>query len=161
MGQHNDYTKFGKHNKFNLDNKNRNEFNTAEKNIVEKDNNVIEESTIMEEITSNIVDEISTESQNIEYEELQDNEITNLKEDEIIDINKTDILNDSVILGIVNNCTKLNIRELPDKDSNPIGILNEGDIVKINMNESTDQFYKILTKNNISGYCMKEFIKDN
>ncbi len=127
---HNDYTRFGKYNKF----KNENKDNKKEEEVLE-------------------------ENTNIEYEELTNEEIEKLQEDEIIDVNLDDLVKDELPLGKVSDCEKLNVREQPSKDSKPIEILDKDDIVEIDMNSSTDDFYKVFTKSSKSGYCMKKFIK--
>lgn len=147
MGQHNnDYTKYGKHSKFNLGDKINNKDELKEDNIVEE---------------SSTIEENTKESESIECEEMTKEEVETLTEDDVIDIKESEIINDTVVLGTVFNCAKLNVRKLADKNSDPVAKIDNGDIVKIDMENSTNEFYKVLTKTNISGYCVKEFIKIN
>lgn len=59
--------------------------------------------------------------------------------------------------GVVFGCTKLNVRIKPSKDSTVCYILNNGESVMVNLEESTEDFYKVYTIN-MDGYCMKQFI---
>ena len=61
--------------------------------------------------------------------------------------------------GIVANCKLLNVREKPDKESNSLCVIKEGDEVQIKMSESSDNWYKVVTVTGIEGYCMKQYMK--
>lgn len=56
-------------------------------------------------------------------------------------------------LGVVSNCLRLNVRELPNKRSDVVMIIDSGDTVVIDFNKSTDGWYCVG-----NGYVMKEFI---
>lgn len=60
--------------------------------------------------------------------------------------------------GRVANCVKLNVRKEPKKDAEVAGILNNGVFVVVEVEKSTDEFYKVRTPG-VEGYCMKEFIE--
>ena len=60
--------------------------------------------------------------------------------------------------GRVFNCKKLNIRETPSKESNPVKVIEYGTKVKIDLSESSDEWVKIVTSD-VEGFCMREFIK--
>ena len=65
-------------------------------------------------------------------------------------------------VGIVANCEKLNIRRSPLKDSdgaNSITVLLPGVAVVIDEDESTSNFYKVITEDGLEGYCMRQFIE--
>lgn len=64
----------------------------------------------------------------------------------------------SVAPGAVRNCKKLNLREEPSKSSGVACILLEDESVLIDLENSTDDFYKISARG-IDGYCMKQFIE--
>lgn len=55
--------------------------------------------------------------------------------------------------GVVSNCLRLNVRELPNKRSDVVTIIDAGDEVAIDLDKSTDGWYCVG-----SGYVMKEFI---
>lgn len=60
--------------------------------------------------------------------------------------------------GTVANCQKLNVRKRPIAGADVLGVIDEGDKLEIDMEKSTDEFYKIVTENKLSGYCMRKFI---
>ena len=65
-------------------------------------------------------------------------------------------------VGIVANCEKLNLRRSPLKDSDGANIITEllpGVAVVIDENESTPNFYKVITEDGLEGYCMRQFIE--
>ena len=65
-------------------------------------------------------------------------------------------------VGIVANCEKLNLRRSPLKDSdgaNIITVLFPGVAVVIDEDESTSNFYKVITEDGLEGYCMRQFIE--
>lgn len=67
-------------------------------------------------------------------------------------------------VGIVANCEKLNLRRSPLKDSdgaNVITVLLPGVAVVIDEDESTPDFYKVITESGLEGYCMRQFIEVN
>ena len=57
--------------------------------------------------------------------------------------------------GLVDNCSKLNVREKPNIDSKVLTILNKGDEVQIT--SENDGWYGVVYKG-FSGFCMKEYI---
>ena len=57
--------------------------------------------------------------------------------------------------GLVDNCSKLNIREFSNIDSKVLTILNKGD--KVQITSDNDGWYGVVYKG-LSGFCMKEYI---
>lgn len=55
-------------------------------------------------------------------------------------------------------CEFLNVRVAPNREATIMIVISKGDEVTIDMKESTDEWYKIITKDDASGYCMKKFI---
>lgn len=51
----------------------------------------------------------------------------------------------------------LNLRTEPDSDSDVIHILKNGDAVIIDVEGSTDKFYKV-TVDGLVGYCVRSFV---
>lgn len=105
--------------------------NLVEESIIEEVDKTVEEQTIMNE---------NMEESNEEQIDTQD------------EVEET-------VLGIINNCTKLYIREESSKESKPLGILEEGTEIIIDLDNSTEDFYKITTYNGIEGYCVKDYVK--
>lgn len=63
------------------------------------------------------------------------------------------------LLAVVVNCAKLNVRKEASKDSEVVCIITKGDEVAVDLDASTEDFYKINTSNGIEGYCVKDFIE--
>ena len=61
----------------------------------------------------------------------------------------------ALLQGLVDNCSKLNIREFPNIDSKVLTILNKGD--KVQITSDNDGWYGVVYKG-LSGFCMKEYI---
>ena len=69
------------------------------------------------------------------------------------------------VIGVVVNCEKLNIREDANKSAEVLCVINKGEEVEIDEEDSTDDFYSVIygkTKEvSVYGYCMKQYIKIN
>ncbi len=63
-----------------------------------------------------------------------------------------------VVTGKVEGCARLNVRSESNKDSEVLCIIDKSAEVVIDLENSTDDFYKITTSQGIDGYCMKKFI---
>ena len=63
------------------------------------------------------------------------------------------------LLAVVVNCAKLNVRKEAAKDSEIVCIIAKGDELAVDLDASTEDFYKINTSNGIEGYCVKDFIE--
>ena len=59
------------------------------------------------------------------------------------------------IYGVV-NCARLNIRRGPSIDTRPVTIVESGSELEIET--FNDEWFKVLTNDGISGYCMKKFV---
>ena len=122
-----------------------------------KTNEIVEENKDPEIITSTgetkedlegnsgVAPEIELELPDVEPAKPEDEK----PEDEIKPLGKSE--------GVVFGCMKLNVRVKPSKDSTVCYILNNGESVMVDLDESTEDFYKVYTIN-MDGYCMKEFI---
>jgi uncharacterized protein YgiM (DUF1202 family) len=63
------------------------------------------------------------------------------------------------MIGVVTT-SALNVRSSPEITSeNSDGFIVKGTQVRINTNKSTNDFYKIQTKDGDDGYCLKKFIE--
>jgi len=63
------------------------------------------------------------------------------------------------ILGVVSNCSSLNVRKQPSVKADILFTIKLGTEVNIDMEGSTSKFYKIIFDNDIEGFCMKDFIE--
>lgn len=61
-------------------------------------------------------------------------------------------------IGIVTDCVRLNVREDAESNAPIVGTINAQTELVIDMAESTNDFYKVITSAGIEGYCMKRFI---
>lgn len=55
-------------------------------------------------------------------------------------------------------CLRLRVRKEPSVEAEVLDEIVNGETVKINNSESTDDFYKVTTSKGLEGYCMKSFI---
>lgn len=62
------------------------------------------------------------------------------------------------VKGKVIDCTRLNVRRRPNKDSEVNCVIDVDSIVEINENKSNDEWYRVTTDNGVYGYCMKQYI---
>lgn len=66
------------------------------------------------------------------------------------------------IYGVVSSCGKLNVRKEPSiVPNNIIRILDLGTFVTVDVENSTEDFYKICCSDGLEGYCMRDFITIN
>ena len=63
------------------------------------------------------------------------------------------------MFGLVSDCFKLNVRTEPNKESDIMCVIEENEEVMIDPDYSTEDWYKVYTKEGVDGFCMKEFIK--
>lgn len=62
------------------------------------------------------------------------------------------------VFGVVTDCLRLNIREEPTKDSAVAAIVTCLDELKIDPDNSTDDWYAVCTASGVEGFCMKKFV---
>lgn len=62
------------------------------------------------------------------------------------------------VFGVVTDCLRLNIREEPTKDSAITAIVTCLDELKIDPDNSTDDWYAVCTASGVEGFCMKKFV---
>lgn len=60
--------------------------------------------------------------------------------------------------GVVVNCDALNVRNNANVKSIALCTIKKGDKVKIDVDDSTKDFYKVILKSGIEGFCMKKYI---
>lgn len=66
-----------------------------------------------------------------------------------------------VVLGVVANCSRLNIRKKAVKTNKPedvVCIVNAGAKLTIDEDKSNKNWYKVTTEDGKEGFCMKEFV---
>lgn len=62
------------------------------------------------------------------------------------------------ITGVVTDCTKLNVRGQASPDADVLTTIPALTEVVIDINASTDGFYKICTAAGVEGFCMRKYI---
>lgn len=62
------------------------------------------------------------------------------------------------VFGVVDGCDSLNVRKESNKESDVLCIINKSTKIVIDLENSTEDFYKVSTSQGIDGYCMKKFI---
>lgn len=62
------------------------------------------------------------------------------------------------VFGVVTDCLRLNIREEPAKNSAVVTIVTCLDELKIDLDNSTDDWYAVCTASGVEGFCMKKFV---
>lgn len=62
----------------------------------------------------------------------------------------------TIVNGVVTDCSHLRLRREPS--GTVIALLDAGDEVLVDTLQSTDKWYKVYTKDDLDGFCMKEFI---
>lgn len=63
-----------------------------------------------------------------------------------------------MIFGVVTDCAKLNVRKAPDVTAPIICTIPRNAEVEVLFEESTDEFYKVLTASGVEGFCMAKYI---
>lgn len=61
-------------------------------------------------------------------------------------------------VGYVDNCECLRVRKESNVDSEELCVINKLSKVVIDLDNSTEYFYKVTTSEGVEGYCMKKFI---
>lgn len=67
----------------------------------------------------------------------------------------------TMVIGVVANCAKLNIRKAPSATSQVLCVVNVNDKVYVDLDNSTNAWYSVCTNDGIVGYCMKNYIAFN
>lgn len=63
------------------------------------------------------------------------------------------------LIGKVENCVNLRVRKDSRDDGLVLGHIPYGSEVMVYPDESTDDFYSVVTESGIEGYCMRQFIE--
>ena len=88
-------------------------------------------------------------------ETVEENEVVT-EETEVIE-DKTPDEVPKPVYGVV-NCSKLNVRRGPSIDTASLCIVEGGS--KLDIEQFNEEWFKVLTEDGISGYCMKKFIDE-
>ena len=143
-----------------------------ENNNIEELNQNIEEVTEVteettEESTEEVKETIEQVEENINEVEESTNETEETKEEVTEEVTEPEVIVPSIennvenneVIGKISGFEKLYVRKEASKDSEPVGIVTDKDDLSIDVDHSTDDFYKVITSNGLEGYCVKEFVK--
>ena len=108
-------------------------------NIEELNQNIEEVTEVTEETTEEVTEEVT--------------------EPEVIVPSIENNVENNEVKGKVSGFENLYVRKEASKDSEPVGIVTDKDDILIDVTNSTDDFYKVITSNGLEGYCVKEFVK--
>lgn len=64
----------------------------------------------------------------------------------------------NVAKGKVIDCEKLNVRRYASLEADIIEVIDKDDVVVVNDNLSTEEWYMVITKDRTKGFCMKKYI---
>lgn len=65
---------------------------------------------------------------------------------------------DTKIMGVVSNCTRLNVREEPTTSAKVLTVIEADTEVQIILNEEENGFSKVIIADGREGYCMSKYI---
>lgn len=60
--------------------------------------------------------------------------------------------------GIVTNCLYLNVRKRPDINADVAVVIDALTQVVVDLDASTEDFYKVRTSDGVEGFCMRKYI---
>lgn len=62
------------------------------------------------------------------------------------------------MIGVVTNCSRLNVRKEPDINSGVVCVINALSELMIEPEQSTEEWYRVCTESGAEGYCMRKFV---
>lgn len=68
-------------------------------------------------------------------------------------------IQNNIIKANVQNCDKLRLRKDPNADADVLCLIDKSDAFNVYLENSVDNFYKVVTSDDVEGYCMKEYVK--
>ena len=102
----------------------------------------------------------------VEYNDDVMDELDDLKEDDDVELLDEEFpIEDEEeevpepLPGVVHDCMRLNVRALPNTLSNVVTTLINGENVLVDLESSTDEFYRVTTETGVEGFCMAQFIE--
>lgn len=62
------------------------------------------------------------------------------------------------LYGVVSGCNALNIRKEPEPNAEVLCVEAIKSILVVDLDNSTDEWYSVCTKDGIEGFCMKQYV---
>lgn len=94
----------------------------------------------------------------VEPEVEVESEVEPVVEPEVEPVVEPEVEAEPDTVGVVSDCTHLNIRKGANKSASIISVIPAGTEVKIDLKKSNRDWYKVCTAFGIEGFCMKEYI---
>lgn len=63
-----------------------------------------------------------------------------------------------IVPGVVTDCLYLNVRKLPDITADVAVVIDALTLVCVDLDASTEDFYKVCTSDGVEGFCMRKYI---
>lgn len=63
-----------------------------------------------------------------------------------------------LVAGVVDYCSKLNVRTTPNLDGDVVASLAKRTEVEIDLSKSNDDWYHVCTSAGVEGFCMRQYI---
>lgn len=138
-----------------MENNNTEELNQNIEEVTEVTETVEKVIESAEEVSETVEENIET----IEEENKTVEEVTETTAPEVIEPNTDESVENNEVIGKLFGYEKLYIRKEASKESEPEGIVTNKDSLFIDLENSTEEFYKVRTSTGLDGYCMKKFVK--
>jgi hypothetical protein len=78
--------------------------------------------------------------------------------EEVVPTSEPETQESDLVIGIVTNCLRLNIREKPNISAPIITKVNALSELMIDLVASNEEWYSVCTEAGIEGFCMKKFV---
>lgn len=131
----------------------KNEEQVVTEEVIQPVSNEGEENvTVDNNVNEDAVQEPNPEDPEVKPEEVEPTEDPEVKPEE------AKPAENEPVDGVVEGCVRLNVRKEANKTADVVRVINKGDSVMVDLEKSTEDFYKIFTLD-FDGYCVKDFIK--
>lgn len=120
----------------------RTNYNNYSKNNVQEEQSVVEELEVAQDVETTAT-------------EVEETIVAAPEAPEVVEVMQMSPATHNT--GVVYNCSKLNIREMPEVSSRVACIVN-ADSELVVYDGSYGDFYKVCTASGIEGYCMKDYV---
>lgn len=89
---------------------------------------------------------------------ITEDELTAVNTEPAITVTTEDETSDTFV-GVVVGCTRLNVRNSPEKNAKVIATVPAGTELLMDCVQPDAEFYSVCTASGIEGFCMKQFIE--
>ena len=79
--------------------------------------------------------------------------------EEVLETPEIEIIEATPIIGRICGFSKLYVRSEANRESEPVGTVDDKEDLIIDLENSTEDFYKVRTAAGIDGYCVKSNVK--